>query len=445
MSTGYVPSWLATQGRSRSTSATTALDGTEAPVYRQVITWLLFWPLLMLIARQAPYFAGTARTSSVISPGGGGDYHGPLYIMMLFEAAFAASAWRGIASVLRRNPLVIAGLGMIFLSTLWSDSPGNTFRLGIEVSLYTFLACYLTVRFSIKRLMDLLIFMGVASALLSILFVVALPSYGLFAGYAGGAWQGICDHKNTLGDSMAYLLTPVFFVEGYKRWQRVLYASLLLFLIVMSQARGPWFDTLGVLFFVALFYLSRRIRKQEWRLLFLVTGVLSIAVITLLITSFDTIAPMLGKTATMSGRTGIYREVWHSIMKAPLLGYGYGGFWFLNPEWARIGISIGWPGIGYSESGILELLLQLGAVGTAVVLFMLFRAVRQGVRLLRTPPCSPRVGWYMAILLLAALTNIDAGWLLASGTLDWLLILIACIGLQEETRLLRTRELTPVP
>ncbi len=96
----------------------------------------------------------------------------------------------------------------------------------------------------------------------------------------------------------------------------------------------------------------------------------------------------------------------------------------------------GWPNIGYAENGILELALQIGFLGVGLVIAMIARAVVQGVRLLRSPHYSPRVGWFLTILFLAALTNIDAGWFLTSDTLDWVLILVSCIGLNEE--MLRT-------
>jgi hypothetical protein len=66
--------------------------------------------------------------------------------------------------------------------------------------------------------------------------------------------------------------------------------------------------------------------------------------------------------------------------------------------------------------------------------------VLQAVRLLRSPFYTPRVGWFLTILVLAALTNIDAGWLLATGNLDWVMILIACLGLQAETNRARAAQ-----
>jgi exopolysaccharide production protein ExoQ len=417
------------------------VTGEQEPVWKQLLTWMLFWPLLCLIARQAPYFSGPARDAmfySGESAGSGADYHAYLYINMAAQAAFAFAARRKIGAVLKENPLIIAGVVLVFLSALWSDAPGNSLRMGVEVCLCTLFACYLAVRMSTEHLMRLLMFMGVTSALLSIVFALALPSYGIFAGYGGGAWSGICDHKNTLGISMAFLLTPIFFTERYRRSHKLLYALLLLFLIFMSQSKGAWMYTAGMLCFVACLFLVRRLGKHE-TLLFGLFAICATAVLIVVVaSSFDAIAPMLGKNASMSGRTDIYRQIWQSIMNSPLLGYGYGAYWFVNPEATRIGVSIGWMNIGYAENGILELALQLGFVGVAVVLLMLVRAAVQAVRLLRSPFYSPRIGWFLTILFLAALTNIDAGWLLVSDKMDWVLILISCIGIERETR--RARE-----
>ena len=138
----------------------------------------------------------------------------------------------------------------------------------------------------------------------------------------------------------------------------------------------------------------------------------------------------------MTGRGPIYLEVWRSIMKRPVFGYGFGAFWYGgNPEVRRIGIAISWPNIGYAESGILELALQIGFLGVGLVVTMIAKAALQGTRILRTPQYSPRVGWFVTILFLAALTNIDAGWFMTLNTLDWVLILISCIALNREAHL----------
>jgi exopolysaccharide production protein ExoQ len=410
----------------------------DTPVSLQVISWLIFWPLLSLIARQAVYFTGPARTAGEYHNGGQRGAHYYLYVNLLFLFGFALSGHEQIWAAVKRNWLIPAMLALGVCSALWSASPKITLQMCIEVGLCSFFACYLSTRFTTEHLMQLMVFMGLVSAVLSIFFAVALPSYGVFQGYGGGAWQGICNHKNTLGLSMAFLLTPVFFTNSYSRRRKIAYSMLLLFLIYKSQSRGAWFDTLGMVGFVVWLSWIRRVRSRELTLLLLLTASAGLVAIALAVQFWPLLATSVGKDASMTGRTGIYIEVWRSIMKHPLLGYGFGGFWYPGSlESQRVGLALRWPNIGYSENGFLELALQTGFVGVGLLVAMLAKAIVQGLRLLRSPQYSPRIGWFLTILFLAALTNIDAGWFMTADTLDWVLILVSCVGLNEAYQALR--------
>jgi O-antigen ligase len=418
-------------------------NAADAPISQQILTWLLVWPLLTMIAQQAVYFGGAARSAAAYQNGaaaaGARGSHSSLYVYLLFLFAFVLAGNRQIWVKLRGNPLIPALLALAVISAFWSPTPTVTLQMCIEVGLCTLFACYLSARYTSERLMQLLIFMGVVSGLLSIFFALALPSYGIFQGYAGGAWEGICGHKNTLGISMAFLLTPIFFTKVYSRERRLMYIALLLFLIYKSQSRGAWCDTAGMLVFVGGLNLICRIRHRELTFVLFVMATVSITIVGLAIYFWPLLATHMGKSATMSGRTAIYAEVWRSILKQPVLGYGFGGFWSPESlEARRIGLAIGWTNIGYAESGILEVALQIGFMGVGLLIAMVGGAVFQGVRLLRSPQYSPRVGWFLTILFLAALTNIDAGSFMTSDKLDWLLILLSCMGLNEEARRLRT-------
>ena len=400
---------------------------------------VLFWPLLTLIARQTVYFSGPARNSYAILYGAARGSRVFLYLNYAILGAFVAVGWPGIWIRLKQNLLLSATLCLALTSCLWTSSVKITVQLFVEISLCTLFACYLSIRVSTRQLMQILMFMGVVASLLSILFAIALPSYGIFAGYGTTAWQGICNHKNTLGVSSAYLLLPAFFATHYSRSIRCAYGMLMLLLIFLSQSRGAWFYTFGVVIFVTWLHLYRRLRRSESLLLVLITGAVCTTLIVLVAAYFPSLAAMVGKDATMSGRFNIYREVWLAILKRPVLGYGLGGFWFPGSlESQRLALTIGWANIGYSESGILELALQVGFLGVAFVLTMMATAVVRAVKLLRSPFYTPRVGWFLTIIVLAMFTNIDAGWFLTADTLDWVLIVIACIGLNEEWARVRT-------
>jgi exopolysaccharide production protein ExoQ len=445
----YSPRWqLATAHSSRSVSAPTAFcvrkTGTDAdtPVSQQVLTWLLFWPVLTLIARQPVYFGGPARSAEVYQSGaamaGPRGSHLPLVVHILFLLGFVLVGHLQVWSVLKKNLLIMTMLALAVCSALWSASATITLQMCVQMGLCTLFGCYLSARYRTERFMQFLIFMGVISALLSILFAVALPSYGIFQGYAGGAWEGISKHKNGLGVAMAFLLTPIFFTNHYGRWRRVLYAVLLLFIIYKSQSRGAWVDTAGMLLFIAWLGVVRRARSLELTIILLLTSVVGLATVVLGVHFWPLIAEQLGKTAGMSGRTAIYAETWRSIMKHPWFGYGFGAYWYPgNHESQRVGLALNWTNIGYAENGILEVALQLGFVGFGLIAAMIAQAAVQGARLVRSPHYSPRIGWFLTILVLATLTNLDAGWFMTSDTLDWVLILRSCIGMNEEIRRIR--------
>jgi exopolysaccharide production protein ExoQ len=411
------------------------MAGAHRPVSQEILSWLLFWPLLFLIARHSVYFAGPARTAEAYqygAMGGQGGSHYDIYVILLFLLGFVIAGCRRVLVVLRNNLVIPTMLALAVCSALWSPVPRITLQMCIHIGLSTLFACYLSARYTAERLMQLLIFMGLYSALLCVLFSLALPKYGVFQGYTGGAWLGICDHKNTLGVSMAFLLTPALFTSSYGRGRKLIYSALLLFLIGMSQSRGAWLDTAGMLLFVAWLSTIRRVRARELAPILLVTAAVILAAIALASYFWPQLAAHMGKSASMSGRTGIYTEVWRSIMKRPMLGYGFGAFWDRgNFESQRIASAVRWPNIGYSENGFLEVALQTGFLGVGLILAMMVRAAYQGIRLLRSPRYVPRIGWFLTILFLVLLTNVDAGWFMTLNTLDWVLLLIACIHLND--------------
>jgi exopolysaccharide production protein ExoQ len=409
------------------------------PISQELLTWLLFWPTLTLIARQTVYFSGPARLTSVYQNGaamaGPAGSHLYVYVNLAFLLGIALAGHRLIWTTLKRNWLIPAMLGLAFCSVLWSPSRIISLQIFIEVGMCTLFGCYLSAKYDTERLMQFLLFMGTIAGLLSIFFAVAMPSYGHFQGYAPDAWQGICNHKNSLGISMAYLLSPIFFTNSYSRGRKILYSVLPLFLIYQSKSVGAWVDTAGMILFVSSIFLLRRLRAREFTLVVILSAILTAATLGIVVHFWLELTTFLGKDPSMTGRMPIYVEVWRSIMKHPMLGYGLGGFWYPgNFECQRIRLALRWPGIGYSENGLMELALQIGFVGVGLVVAMIGKAVVQGIRLLRSPSYSPRVGWFLTILLLATLTNIEAGWLLTADTLDWVLILVACIGLNAETR-----------
>ena len=69
----------------------------------------------------------------------------------------------------------------------------------------------------------------------------------------------------------------------------------------------------------------------------------------------------------------------------PWLGWGYFGFWQLtNPAALEISDAVHWV-VPNAHNGLLEFLLDVGVLGTALFAFILIRTIVLAVRCLRTP------------------------------------------------------------
>jgi exopolysaccharide production protein ExoQ len=99
----------------------------------------------------------------------------------------------------------------------------------------------------------------------------------------------------------------------------------------------------------------------------------------------DTILELIGKDPTLTGRTEIWAYVIPDIWMKPWLGWGYFGFWQLaNPAAFEISNAVHWV-VPHAHNGLLESLLEIGVLGTALFAFILVRIIVLAIRCLDTP------------------------------------------------------------
>jgi exopolysaccharide production protein ExoQ len=143
----------------------------------------------------------------------------------------------------------------------------------------------------------------------------------------------------------------------------------------------------------------------------------------------------LGKDPTLTGRTEIWQASMLSILKHPILGYGYRAFWRgYQGESANASFAAHWA-VPAAHNAFLEVWLTLGAVGLALVLYSLLRAGRDALVCIRAR--SPYFGWCASVVFLTIVTSVAEGFLVNPNSLMWILYILACVGLSEGAR--RTR------
>jgi O-antigen ligase len=220
------------------------------------------------------------------------------------------------------------------------------------------------------------------------------------------------------------------------------YAVMIVFFILMSRpVTGLIIMCLYAAAMVTLHLLRRVERKTALALGF---ALIPCAVLLLMIgfTFIPNLLDFFGRDASLSGRTEIWSGLWLSIVKRPLLGYGYAAFWEgLNGESANAILAAHWV-FSYAHNGLIEIALQLGMAGVVVFFITLINAFKDGWFCLRYGRTSG-VEWYVGLLLLTCMYNVDEETLLFPKDLLSILYIVACSGLAVQAQRIRRELSTP--
>jgi len=246
-----------------------------------------------------------------------------------------------------------------------------------------------------------------------------------------GAWRGLFDHKNLLGLFLAAgIITVVIRNTVGRRWRSPLAWAVMVLLIVEFVAARSITSAvmlLACLAVIATVYTSR-LGRYRWVGGALVASAIAVAA-GLWLTSTDPrdLLALIGRNGTFTGRTAIWPMVWQAISARPLLGYGYGVFWEAGEPYARwIAASLGWlpP---HAHDGYLDMTLDVGLVGAALLVVLLAWAVRKTYRYARQN--GALIGtWPLAIVTGVILSNVTETSIGRYNDVDWLMFVLAVLA-----------------
>ena len=132
-----------------------------------------------------------------------------------------------------------------------------------------------------------------------------------------------------------------------------------------------------------------------------------------LITQKDTVLSVLGKDATLTGRTVLWSKVVNHIQDRPVLGHGYGAFWEPSARASeQVRAAIGWD-TPHSHNALLDEWLDLGLVGVLLLIGAYLLAIGRAWAALRASPDVDGL-WAMAFLTMVFLGNTTESSLLQS-------------------------------
>jgi O-antigen ligase len=255
-----------------------------------------------------------------------------------------------------------------------------------------------------------------------------------------GAWAGVWTHKNLLGNHMgagvAFFLGACLCDPGRRRLWLVFLAATFALVLLSTSATALMlsfivFGVTGV---------GAALRRGPWMALAASTG-LALAVVAALgavLLAPDLLFHLIGRDATLTGRTDIWAALSDSVRERPWFGYGFAAFWDEKEGpvyWIRD--QLGW-GVPNAHNGWLELALALGLVGAGLAALHVARTYWRAGAALRDPEAGRVAPAFLAMFLLVTLTE---GYLLQDNNALWAVYvaMAAKLALGEKGIALQTR------
>jgi exopolysaccharide production protein ExoQ len=316
---------------------------------------------------------------------------------------------------LQKNSALAGIFALAVLSIAWSDFPFVTFKRVIRDS-----GTYLVILVVITDTQPLEAFRTVIRRICFLLLPLSilLVKYYTEIGRQYAVWSGETEYigattsKNMLG-LMCLIAGLFFFWDTLVRWPErkdvaarramlvnVIFIWMTVWLLLKSDsATATACLALGCAVIAATHSNERRPTRA-----FLIQRAIPVAIAFYLFGSFvlgidfwSTIAPLLGREATLTGRTEIWRTL-ITMQYNPLLGAGYESFWLgsrLAMAWnADIGT------INEAHNGYLQVYLNLGLIGLLLVCSVLISTYRTILRNGSTSPAVASLGlalWTVAV------------------------------------------------
>jgi exopolysaccharide production protein ExoQ len=322
--------------------------------------------------------------------------------------------------------MVVPGLmGLVLVgwaaaSYRWSIAPDLTLRRSVALLFTTAFGLYMAARYDwrdlIRMFAAVFLLLAVGTYIASLLF----PSFGVHATIHPGAWKGLWYEKNQMGGLMvlgtlACACAAIVQPEERRLWivAAVLNAGLVITSTSTTALLGLVITCAGL---IGLAMLRRGGAVTVFTLWAAAAG--AAAFVALILLAPEAFFALVGKDATLTGRTGIWEALFRRVAERPVLGYGFGAFWQnpWGPAWF-IKHEVQWSAPN-AHNGWLDILVQLGWVGLILaVAHFVISAVVAVAKVGR----GSEAYWTVTFTVLFALFSISESTVMQYNNISWVM------------------------
>jgi exopolysaccharide production protein ExoQ len=342
-----------------------------------------------------------------------------------------------VTRLLRANFPILLFFTYCAISALWSDYPDVAIKRWIKFvgNLVMVLIVLTDIRptVAIKRLLT---HTGFVLLPLSVLLVKYYPDLGRM--YSAGdsvrsPWKllyiGVSDTKNGLGAiCLLFGLGAVWrFIEIFRekdephRRRRLIGQTTLLLVTLWLFSKADSMTSLSCFLVASVLIVATNLRLARRRAMvhLLVVGALSLSVLAIFVA--PNLLATFGRDPTLTGRTDIWKVVL-DMAGSPLCGTGFESFW-LGPRLQTIWTMYWWHP-NEAHNGYIELFLNLGWLGVALLAAIVVTGYRNVITALMTDPDFGRIR--LAYFVVGIMFNFtESGFRMIDPV--WLLFLLTAI------------------
>jgi exopolysaccharide production protein ExoQ len=302
----------------------------------------------------------------------------PLFLLAIHLASRTVAGMRSVAI-----PFSIVVTVIWFITTTaWSGARVLSVAESLVIVCVAGTASLVASFCSLRELVGGVMVGALAVLLASGAVAVAFPAYGLVSGsYQAGGLQGVMLDRNSLSFVLVVGLTAALafdFQGRFARAQKVTLVVLIFGGVLWTKSSTGLVVAVVAIVLAAALALLRKASpsRRGWAL---AAGALaSSVVVSYILSHFDMLLRLVERDSTLTGRTVIWPVVRALIATRPWLGQGWGGVWGEAPLHWEINRSVGFE-VAHSHNGYLDVQVQVGAVGLALLLFVLLLVAIRGV------------------------------------------------------------------
>jgi O-antigen ligase len=336
--------------------------------------------------------------------------------------------------------LLLKGLALfvaiLIASTLWSMDPGASIRASVALSVTTVFGAVLYLHYGIGTVVKIIFFTLLGLILLSDVLAVVAPSIAIHPVPHLGDWRGYFTHKNVAGQITTWMLPVTLYLAVSRRiplWLAGFAILVTLAFITMTHSKTALAVAILILGLAGVAWLLRSDIRLSGAVILSAGGVLALVAI-LLVFDPDTLVGLFGKDATFTGRTYIWSELAYLIGQKPLLGHGFSAIWDVTygPLYRFIE---DWQ-IGSGHNSYMDMLVDVGILGTAVFITLILELLRKSVLLIRYGDWALGLLGFLTFFTLSLLSFSETI-LPRAHSLHWVIITIVFMAVEKDYRTMR--------